>query len=184
MRTLLAGLLLFTIPLQALAQPDSEPAEVPSTASEAPEAFFHTKPWSLEVGGGLGFAHTRLNYHLPMAREFSVYLEYSPLEAEYDLFPGRFQTAILGARWYDQKGLGGFMPYLTLGAGASFNPTGADHPTDPGRTGTGFNLPVFPFVGVGGDYLLFPHVGLNAQVGSTYFLLNGVRAELNLKVVF
>ena len=97
------------------------------------------------------------------------------------MFQGRFQTAILGARWYPDTDLGGLIPYLTAGTCASFNPTGAVHPTDPGRK-TGFDLPFYPFVGVGGDWMLLPHLGLNLQLGTPIF--SGFRIDANIKTIF
>ncbi len=88
------------------------------------------KRWSLEAGVKMLLLdyQVRVNYRLPILEDhWSIYASYAPLTAEYDLFPGRFQNALLGVRYYPNSP--GYWPiYFTGAAGASFNPTGAQHP--------------------------------------------------------
>lgn len=181
MKFIIAMILLSAISLPVAAQTD-EPRPTPPAVTETASPETDIKRWSLEagVGGLLFFAHGRVAYRLPVLdNKLAIFAEYSPLETEYDLFPGRYHAAMIGARYYADP-LGPFNLYLALAAGASFNPTGAAHPQMPTRT-TGFLPDFYPYIGLGIDYMFHPNWGLNTQIGA---LLTLPRAELNLKFVF
>lgn len=165
----------FTLPLAAETLDTSLEAQPLAPATDIPR-------WSLEAGvGGLWlFGHGRVAYRLPANdNRYGMFLEYTPLEAEYDLFPGRFHSVMAGVRFYADP-LGPFQLYLALGGGISFNPTSTPHPTDPTRQ-AGSLFPLFAYLGLGLDYMFHPNWGLNTQIGT---ILGLPRAELNLKYVF
>lgn len=173
-------IILAIIMLAAISQPVV--AQTAETSAAQPVSQTDIKRWSLEagVGGLLAYVHGRVAYRLPVLDDkLMIFADFAPLESEYDLFPGRFQTAMIGARYYLDP-VGPSSLYFALGAGASFNLTGAVHPNDAQRT-TGFLPALFPYLGVGIDYMFTPSWGLNTQVGVAFVV---PRAEVNLKYLF
>jgi hypothetical protein len=147
------------------------------------------KRWSLEAGIKMLLLdyQVRVNYRLPILEDhWSVYASYAPLTAEYDLFPGRFHNALLGARYYLNPSANFWQNlYVTGAAGASFNPTGAKHPNSAVNRDSGFYPPFFAYVGGGGDYMFHEHWGINGQLGALVTLGGfSPQAELNLKYAF
>lgn len=163
------------------------------TVEAAPTSQDTRKRWSLEAGIKMLLLEyqVRVNYRLPVLNDHvSIYGSYAPLTAEYTLFPGRFHTAILGARYYPIALDNPWSSlYFTGAAVATFNPTGAQNPhINPENTAHRDPDLFSAYLGMGADFMFNEHWGINGQLGgqffSSSFFIPLPQAELNLKYAF
>ncbi len=159
-----------------------------------PQRQVERKRWSVEAGIKMLLLEyqVRVNYRLPVLEDHvSIYGSYAPLTAEYTAFPGRFHTAMLGARYYP---IATDTPwstlYLTGAAVATLNPTGAKNPYISPENTSHRDPDVFSaYFGMGADFMFNENWGINGQLGGQFsmdrlFFIPLPQAELNLKYAF